>query len=122
MLRALVLILMIVAGLPVSADVRLLMIEQPGCAHCERWEAEVAPIYPKTAEGRAAPLERIQLKGPYPEDVSLARAAVFTPTFILVRDGQETGRIEGYPGEDFFWGLLGRMLADTGGNTGKAEP
>ena len=34
----------------------------------------------------------------------------FTPTFVLVDDGREIGRIEGYPGEDFFWGLLERLL------------
>jgi hypothetical protein len=34
----------------------------------------------------------------------------FTPTFVLVDEGREIGRIEGYPGEDFFWGLLERLL------------
>ena len=34
----------------------------------------------------------------------------FTPTFILVNDGAELGRIEGYLGEDFFWALLGMLL------------
>jgi hypothetical protein len=34
----------------------------------------------------------------------------FTPTFVLMVDGVEASRIEGYPGEDFFWGLLGQML------------
>ena len=34
----------------------------------------------------------------------------FTPTFVLVRDGQEIDRIEGYPGQDFFWSLLAMML------------
>ena len=38
------------------------------------------------------------------------RRVSFTPTFILVQDGVEVGRIEGYPGEDFFWGLLGKMF------------
>jgi len=36
---------------------------------------------------------------------------VFTPTFVLMGDGVEVGRMEGYAGEDFFWGLLGRMLS-----------
>jgi hypothetical protein len=27
-----------------------------------------------------------------------------------VEDGREIGRIRGYPGEDFFWGLLGEMI------------
>ena len=122
MLRALVLALTVAAGTPVGADVQLLMIEQPGCACCARWDTEVAPVYPRTPEGQSAPLERVQPKGPYPEDVALAPAPVFTPTFILVRDGRESGRIEGYPGEDFFWGLMARMLADAGEDPGKAAP
>jgi len=35
---------------------------------------------------------------------------LFTPTFVLMQDGVEIGRIEGYPGEDFFWGLLNQMI------------
>lgn len=122
MQRALVLAIALAAGFPASAELRLLMVEQQGCAYCARWDAEIAPIYPLTPEGRAAPLERVQMKGPYPEDVVLERAPVFTPTFILVRNGQEAGRIEGYPGEDFFWGLLARMLAEAEDITPKAAP
>lgn len=114
MLRALALLATLGAAHPAAAELRLLMVEQPGCAYCARWNAEIAPIYPKTPEGQAAPLERVQLHGPYPDDVSLGPRPVYTPTFILVQDGAEAGRIEGYPGEDFFWGLLGRMLAETG--------
>jgi hypothetical protein len=33
---------------------------------------------------------------------------------LIDPEGQEAGRIEGYPGEDFFWGLLGRMLEEAG--------
>ncbi len=99
---------------PAAAELRLLMIERPGCVYCARWNADIAPIYDKTPEGRAAPLERVQLAGPYPADAVLSAPPVYTPTFILIDDGREAGRIEGYPGEDFFWGLLGTMLAATG--------
>jgi hypothetical protein len=34
----------------------LIMFEQAGCAWCETFDREIAPIYPKTAEGRRAPL------------------------------------------------------------------
>ena len=34
----------------------------------------------------------------------------FTPTFVLVDGDREIGRIEGYPGEDFFWGRLERLM------------
>lgn len=88
----------------------LVMIEQHGCVYCTRWNAEVGPEYPITPEGRFAPLRRVNLRN-LPADLSFERRVVFTPTFVLMGDGVEVGRMEGYAGEDFFWGLLGRMLS-----------
>ncbi len=95
-------------ALPVAAA-DLIMVQQPGCAWCARWDAEIAEIYPRTPEGRAASLRRIDLAA-LPADLALARKVHFTPTFLLIENGAELARIEGYPGEDFFWGLLGMML------------
>lgn len=97
---------------PALAQTQLLMFEQPGCIYCARWNEEVAPEYPLTEEGRAAPLRRLQLRDPLPDDLSIVSHPIFTPTFILVQDGQEKGRLEGYPGEDFFWPLLAAMIKD----------
>ncbi len=92
------------------AQTTLVMVEEKGCIWCARWNTEIAPIYPKTPEGQAAPLRRIDIKSPLPDDLTFARPLHFTPTFVLIVDGKETSRIEGYPGEDFFWGMLERML------------
>ncbi|MBA3909703.1 MAG: SoxS [Rhodobacter sp.] len=91
---------------------QLLMFEQPGCIYCARWNEDVAPEYSLTAEGKVAPLHRLQLREPLPEGLTLDSPPVFTPTFVLVEDGVEAGRIEGYPGEDFFWPLLADMIAN----------
>lgn len=104
----------LVAVLPdvaAAGELELLMFEQPGCIYCAAWNAEVAPEYPLTEEGRAAPLRRLQLRDPLPEGLELVAPPVFTPTFVLVEDGVESGRIAGYPGEDFFWPLLGQLIA-----------
>lgn len=98
-----------VLPLAARAETVLVMVEEHGCAWCARWNKEIGPVYEKTAEGRAAPLRRALIGAP-PEDIDFARGLHFTPTFVLVRDGVELGRIEGYPGEDFFWGLLGQLL------------
>ncbi|MFN3207536.1 MAG: hypothetical protein ACE369_00775 [Roseovarius sp.] len=113
MLSLRILLLAVMTWLPgqSQAQTYLLMAEEDGCYWCARWDAEIAATYPKTPEGRAAPLRRYDLYGETP-DVAFARHVRFTPTFILVRDGRELGRIEGYPGEDFFWGLLDRLLDD----------
>ncbi len=106
--------LALVMALPVQAsDLTLLMIRQPGCGYCRQWDREVGEVYQKTGEGRAAPLREVDLHDPLPGDVTVARPAQFTPTFVLLADGVESGRIEGYPGEAFFWGLLDRLIAET---------
>ena len=92
-----------------SADTYLLMAEETGCYWCARWNEEISHIYPKTSEGQTAPLQRYDLHSETP-DVEFVQRVRFTPTFVLVQDGAEVGRIEGYPGEDFFWGLLTMMF------------
>ncbi len=92
------------------AEVRLLMLDSQGCAYCEAWTAEVGDAYHKTSEGRIAPLLRQNIRDDLPQGVALKSAAVFTPTFILLDNGVEIGRITGYPGEDFFWWMLENML------------
>jgi hypothetical protein len=91
----------------------LVMVEQRGCLYCKMWHDDVGPEeYALTPEGAAAPLRRIDLRPPYPEDLTFSGPLRITPTFVLVEDGVEVARLEGYPGEDFFWGLLGRMLGE----------
>lgn len=90
------------------------MAEEPGCIWCARWNSEISAIYPKTGEGAVAPLRRMNIQDPVPAEIALARRINFTPTFVLLVDGVEKNRIEGYPGEDFFWGLLAHMLAEEG--------
>ena len=88
----------------------LVMVEQAGCGYCKAWLRDIAPEYPKTAEGKAAPLRVIDLHADRPDDLDL-KPVIFTPTFILVREGKEISRLEGYLSEDFFWPYLERMIA-----------
>lgn len=86
------------------------MVEAVWCEWCELWDAEVGVIYAKTAMGRRAPLLRVDIGDPLPEGIVIVTRLRYTPTFVLLDDGREVGRIEGYPGEGFFWDLLDRLL------------
>ena len=108
-LKVLALSLFLVAPAAAFAEVRLLMGEQAGCAWCARWHKEIGPIYPKTEAGRVAPLWLADIRQPLPDGVTLKRPITFTPTFVLLDDGNEVLRLEGYPGEDFFWGLIHKI-------------
>jgi len=88
----------------------LIMVEQAGCEWCKRWNEEIGPIYPKTREGDFAPLRRVDLRA-IPDDITVLRRVSFTPTFLIVQDGHEVARLEGYPGEDFFWPLIAKLMS-----------
>ena len=86
------------------------MFEQAGCVWCETFDREIAPVYPKTAEGQRAPLRRVNIDYPSPADLGFIAVERLAPLFVLVDKGREVGRIRGYPGEDHFWGLLGVLI------------
>ena len=91
----------------------LVMVEQEGCIYCARWDEDISHIYPKTEQGERAPLRRVQLRD-LPDDIEFASRPVFTPTFVLVENGRELGRIEGYGGDQFFWFVLDKLLDENG--------
>ena len=97
-------LLAIWTGQAVAAE--LVMFERAGCPYCARFDREVAPIYPLTAEGRTAPLRRVDIHRPIPRDLDFIKVERITPVFVLIDHGREIGRIRGYSGEDHFWGLF----------------
>ena len=105
-----------------AAAAELIMFEQQGCEWCEAWHKEIGPIYPKTLESHAAPLRRVSLEESMPADLVHVRGVHYTPTFVLMENGNEVGRILGYPGEEFFWSLLAMELGKLGhdGQAGRA--
>lgn len=101
-------LLILCANVVVSAE--LLVIEQQGCAFCARFNSEISVAYPRTEEGKLAPLVRVDLQGPWPERYSGIEPGFVTPTFILIENDREVDRLVGYPGDEHFWFLLSEML------------
>ena len=101
--------LLVVFPVPGTAA-ELLMVREDTCPWCTVWDEEIGPIYPKTQEGKFAPLVHVDL-GESIDDTRILKSVIYTPTFILVENGVEIARLEGYPGEDFFWPLLEEMLS-----------
>ena len=102
---------LLIAWTPAAAQAaELVMMEQDGCGWCMRWHAEIGEAYPKTEEGRIAPLRRVDIRAPMPEDLAHLAVERFTPTFVLVDEGREIGRLRGYAGDEFFWVLLDELL------------
>ncbi|HJO74504.1 MAG TPA: thioredoxin family protein [Rhodospirillales bacterium] len=86
------------------------MFTSPACTWCDLWEEEVGIVYEKTDEGRNLPLRRVDIHDERPTDLEKLRTVMFTPTFVLLNNGNEIGRITGYSGEDHFWGLMDELI------------
>lgn len=112
---------LLVASSYAEARAALVIFEQAGCAWCETFDREIAPIYGKTEEGACAPLRRVDIARELPADLTFIAVERLTPQFVLIDNGREIGRIRGYPGEDHFWGLLGVLLKrlDNNGTAGE---
>jgi thioredoxin-related protein len=98
--------LFIALGVLGASAAELVMFEQAGCAWCEAFNNEIGTIYDNTDEGLRAPLRRVDIDGPRPNDLAPIRLERLTPLFVLVDNGREIGRIRGYGGRETFWTQL----------------
>ncbi|MGL4324618.1 MAG: thioredoxin family protein [Beijerinckiaceae bacterium] len=113
-LRAILLGLFVAAAaiLPGMANAaELIMFRRPGCPWCVAWDRQIGPIWPKTEVGQRFPIRMVDITDKNVKSgLNLKIPVVFTPTFVLVHENKEVGRFEGYPGEEFFWGLIERLV------------
>jgi len=89
----------------------LVMFEQAGCIYCQRWDREVGALYERTDEAKAMPLRRVDIQNQKASGIVLASPVRYTPTFVVVDNGREIGRITGYSNDNAFWGLLDALAA-----------
>lgn len=106
-------VLLVAPGTTSAKAGELVMFRQAGCEWCEAWDEEIGTIYPKTEEGREWPIRYVDIHKSRPADLRTLKPVVFTPTFVAHENGVEVGRITGYTGEDFFWGLLSKIVEKT---------
>mgnify|MGYP000283049710 CR=1 FL=1 len=93
---------------PFVAAAELIAVEHARCAICLRFDATVARSYRRSAEGRAAPLRRVDIARRVPAYVEGIRVV---PTFILRDKGREIGRFEGFTDAASFYRRVGALLA-----------
>jgi hypothetical protein len=123
-MRALGALFALTVGAGAADAAELVMFRSAGCPWCAMWDREIGGIYAKTEFGRRAPLRMVDMAGGGDPSVLTVSPIRYSPTFVLAQEGREIGRIEGYPGEAFFWGLLERLLErlPPAGTTGLPPP
>ena len=101
----------LLALLPAEAlATELIMVDDTTCGWCRKWLAETGPGYPRSAEGKRAPLRRVMFRDYNKIGVSFSKPITGTPTFVLVDGGREKGRIVGYLAGPAFYAKLATLL------------
>jgi thioredoxin-related protein len=90
-----------------AGQTTLLMVDASDCIYCRRWERDIMPGYLNSEEGKIAPLTKRERGHP---DLRGISGLAYTPTFVLLENGQEIGRIVGYAGPEFFWGQVDELI------------
>lgn len=109
-LKGLLVVFALMAAVPPAFSAELVMYRRAGCPYCLSWDREIGSIYPRTDIGKQLPLRQVHLDRGKDSSVELKSPVRFTPTFVLVEDGKEKARIEGYPGDFFFWARLEKLM------------
>lgn len=98
------------AGSGAPTGTELIAFEAPGCRYCPLFRRDVAPSYAATRAGKSAPLRFVDVNDSAASALKLARPITMVPTVVLIRDGVEIGRIDGYVGRESMHRLLNAVL------------
>ena len=102
---------LLLIGSPISASekngfFRLVYVFSDHCVVCKAWERDVGSLYGDTEYAKKAPLYKIDISLFSEHFTYVTKNVSVTPTFILMSENDEIGRIVGYQNSDmFFWAL-----------------
>ena len=102
---------LLLIGSPINASeknglFRLVYVFSDYCVFCKAWERDVGRLYGDTEYAKKAPLYKIDISLFSEHFTDVRKNVSVTPTFILMSENDEIGRIVGYQNSDmFFWAL-----------------
>ena len=94
-----------------AADARLIMVTSEHCPYCQAWERDVGAVFSKSPYAAKLPLTRVEIGSKMPNNVVLEKPIIGTPTFLIIRNGQEIDRQRGYQDEEIFYWWLSEHMA-----------
>ncbi len=98
------------APLPAS-NLELVVMEAPGCTYCELFRRDVLPSYQASERAKEMPIRFLDINDITAEDLGLDTAIDIVPTFVVLKDHKEVGRIPGYMGPEYFFHSINHLIS-----------
>lgn len=98
------------ASTPSSGGIELLVFEVADCVYCALFRRDVLPNYRRWQPARTVPIRFVDARSAGLMRARLAAPLTTVPTFVVMRDGREAGRISGYFGPAPFFQMITRII------------
>lgn len=98
------------AAKPSAALQELIVLEVPNCTYCDVFRSVVLPRYQKSKRAGDLPIRFLDLNDPAADQLKLSSAVTIVPTVVMMREGAEIGRINGYMGPEAFFQSVSRTF------------
>jgi thioredoxin-related protein len=89
----------------------VLVFEHPGCTYCPVFRRDIATTYARSTSAAEAPVRYIDLAKSDIDGLRLKGRIDMVPTVVVMKDGEEVGRIAGYWGRENFLKMLANIVS-----------
>lgn len=90
----------------------IIAFEAPGCVYCLSFRKDMARSYERSDRAKVAPIRYVDVNAGEVRSLKLAEAITQLPTAVVMRDGEEIGRIGGYIGREGFVQALDTLIGN----------
>lgn len=101
------------APVPHFGNMQLIVMEADGCIYCGIFRRDVLPSYEVSERGKDVPVRFVDVNDVDKAGIDLQSPIDILPTFVIVKDNHEIGRIPGYVGPEDFFHAISYLLSSS---------
>jgi thioredoxin-related protein len=90
----------------------IVVFERVGCTYCQIFRRDILPQYNSSPTAANAPIRFVDIDQVDLNALPLQSRLTVLPTAVLMHNGRELERIEGYTGPEIFFQIINRLLAE----------
>lgn len=101
------------APVPHLGNLQLVVMEAEGCIYCSIFRRDVLPSYEISERGKDMPVRFVDVNDVLKTGIELQSPIDILPTFVIVKDNHEIGRVPGYMGPEDFFHAINYLLSSS---------
>ena len=98
----------------VAPRTEVIVFEIGGCTHCTAFRDNLGARYLASTTNRAAPMRFVDVGRLDPHAFQLRADINTVPTIVVMQDGREVDRVEGYPLPELLFGMVKARVGSGG--------